>query len=275
MHFKNRPEVFINTFEATHDEIRTDEETFLIVHLLKKSDSNSPILDGNLDQLAMLTCCSSPHVVKRALDALLNEMFLGISDSTRIRCRNILQAEKILRASFLQYMKVDHFKAKSHRMTTYAWLITLVLLKCSKQDFIEIQPEMREFDKILEALQNDKEHCGRNTFRYGTYLARESIKRIVQSCGKKDSRESLCQLIKKCENFLNSRLEKDEVMKLGRAVSDGGSWLDLHVCLVFLQDLPKVGLRKVLKNCGKQRRKVFTVYTMFKVQLPEHEALPI
>ncbi|CAB4001715.1 Hypothetical predicted protein, partial [Paramuricea clavata] len=128
-HFKNRPE---------------------------KSDSNSPILDGNLDQLAMLACCSSPHVVKRALDALLNEMFLSISDSTRIRCGNILQAEKILRASFQQYMKVDHFKAKSHRMTTYAWLITLVLLKCSKQDFIEIQPEMREFDRILDALQNDR-----------------------------------------------------------------------------------------------------------------------
>jgi hypothetical protein len=31
-------------------------------------------------------------------------------------------------------------------------------------------------------------------------------------------------------------------MKLGKAISDGGNWLDLHVCLVFLQDLPKVGV---------------------------------
>jgi hypothetical protein len=50
--------------------------------------------------------------------------------------------------------------------------------------------------------------------------------------------------MKKCENLLKSKLENDEVMKLGKAISDGCSWLDIHVCLVFLQDLPKVGLRK-------------------------------
>ena len=29
-------------------------------------------------------------------------------------------------------------------------------------------------------------------------------------------------------------------MKLGKSVKDTGSWLDVHVCLVFLQDLTKV-----------------------------------
>ncbi|CAB4045804.1 Hypothetical predicted protein, partial [Paramuricea clavata] len=237
--FKSRTKEFMSGFESTHDEIRADEETFIIVHLLKKSDSNSPILDGYLDQLAMLACCTSPHVVKRALDALLNEIFISISNSTRIRCRNILKAEEILRASFLESMKLDHFTAKSHRMTTYAWLITLVLLKHSKEEYIEILPKLREFDKTLETLQSDKDEKlfgGRNTFRYGVYLARESIKRISR---KKDTRESLYSSIKKCENFLNSKLEKNEVMKLGKAISDGGNWLDLHVCLAFLQDLPK------------------------------------
>jgi hypothetical protein len=237
--FKSRTKEFMSGFESTHDKIRADEETFIIVHLLKKSVSNSPILDGYLDQLAMLACCTSPHVVKRALDALLNEIFISISDSTRIRCRNILKAEEILRASFPESMKVDHFTAKSHRMTTYAWLITLVLLKHSKEECIEILPKLREFDKTLDTLQGDKEHSGRNTFRYGVYLARESIKRIS---GRKDTRESLYSSMKKCENLLNSKLEKNEVMKLGKAISDGGNWLDLHVCLVFLQDLPKVGV---------------------------------
>jgi hypothetical protein len=246
--FKRRPDIFLEMFETTHDEMRTDEETFIIVHLLKKSDSNSPIMDGKLDHLAMLACCSSPHVVKKALDALLNEIFLCISDYSRIRCLNILKAENIVRASFLKFVKVDHLKAKSHRMTTYAWLITLVFFKCSKKELIEIQPKLKEFDQTLDALQSNKEHSTRNTFRCGIYLARESIKRIVQSCGKKSSRESLHSNLKKCENFLNSKLEKDEVMKLGRAINEEGSWLDLPVCLVFLQDLPKAGLRNFFKN---------------------------
>ena len=244
--FKIGPKAFMNGFESTYDEMRTDEETFIIVHLLKKSDSNSQILDGNLEQLAMLACCSSPHVVKRALDAILNEIFLSISNISRIRCRNILKAEEILRASLLEYIKDDCLKAKSHRMTTYAWLITLVLLKFKKDEFIEIQPKIKEFDRRLDALQ--KEHSTRDNFRYGILLARESIKRTVQSCGKKDSKASLHSSMKKCENLLNSKLENDEVMKLGKAISDGGSWLDIHVCLVFLQDLHKVGLRKFVKN---------------------------
>ncbi|CAB3987749.1 Hypothetical predicted protein [Paramuricea clavata] len=239
--FNSGPDDFLKVFETTHDEIRTDEEAFIINDLLRKSDSpNSQIMDGKLDHLAMLACCNSPHVVKRALDALLNEIFLSISDYSRIRCFNILKAENIFRASFLKFVKVDHFKAKSHRMTTYAWLITLVLLKCSKEECIEIQPKIKEFDKTLDALQSDKEHSSRNTFRFGIYLARESIKRIIQHCGKKNFRESLNSNLKKCENVLNSKLEKNEVMKLGRAINDGGNWLDLHVCLVFLQDLPKV-----------------------------------
>ena len=240
--FKSGPDAFIVKFEITQDERRTDEEAFIIGHLLKKGDGKSPVLDGRLDNLAMLACCKSPHVVKRALDALLNEIFLSISDFSRKRCYNILQAEKIIRQSFLHFVKVDHFKAKSHRMTTYAWLITLTLLDCNRQDLNKIQPEIKEFDRTLEALQNDREHSERSTFRYGIYVARESIKRIVQSRGKKSVQESLIQRIRKCENFLNSKLEKNEVVKLGRALSDGGSWLDLHICLVFLQDLPKVSI---------------------------------
>ena len=216
--------------------MRADEETFIIVHLLKKNESNSPILAGNLDQLALLACCSSPHVVRRALDALLNEIFLSISNPSRIRCRNMLNAEKILRESFLDFLKVDHLKAKCQRMTTYGWLITFILLKCRKEELAEITPEIKKIDKSLDALL--KENSERNTFRYGMYLAREGIKRI--SCGRKDANESLHRNIKKCENFLNSKMEKDEVAKLGKALNDADNWLDLHLCLVFLQDLPKV-----------------------------------
>ena len=237
--FKSRPKEFLDGFESTHDEMRADEETFIIVHLLKKNESNSPILDGNLDQLALLACCSSPHVVKRALDALLNEIFLSISDPSRIRCRNMLNAEKILRESFLDFLKVDHSKAKCHRMTTYGWLITFILLKCRKEELAEIKkitPEIKKIDKSLDALL--KENSERNTFRYGMYLAREGIKRIT--CGRKDANESLHRNIKKCESFLNSKMEKDEVAELGKVLNDADSWLDLHLCLVFLQDLPKV-----------------------------------
>ncbi len=231
--------------------MRVDEETFIIVHLLKKNESNSPILDGSLDKLALLACCSSPRVVKRALDALLDEIFLSISrefaDSSRIRCHNILEAEEVLRQSFPKFMKVDHFKARTQRMTSYAWLITLALLKCSKDEYIEIQPKIKEFDKFLDDLQNDKEYNGRDTFRYGIYLARESIKRM-QSCGKKDSRESLHRNIERCQNFLNSKLGKEEVMRLGKTINEEGRWLDLHVCIVFLQDLPKVCVRRVTES---------------------------
>ena len=234
--FKSGTKEFLDAFESTHDEMRADEETFIIVHLLKKNESNSPILNGNLDQLALLACCSSPHVVKRALDALLNEIFLSISDPSRIRCRNILNTEKILRESFLGFLKVDYLKAKCQRMTTYAWLITFVLLKCSEEELAEITPELKKIDKTLDVLL--KENSERNTFRYGIHLAREGIKRIA--CGRKDENGSLHCNIKKCENFLNGKIEKDEVVKLGKALHDGGSWLDLHLCLVFLQDLPKV-----------------------------------
>jgi hypothetical protein len=241
--FKSSANEFLDGFESTHDEIRTEEEHFIIVHLLSKCDSKSPVLGGNLEHLAMLACCSSPHVVKRALDALINEIFLSISNSSRIRCHNLLKAEKILRESFVNIMTVDNMKAKCHRMTTYSWIITLVLVKCSKEECIGILPKIKEFESnTLDALQNDGEYSGRNTFRYGIYLARESIKRIS---GRKDSSESLHRSMKKCENLLNSKLEKDEVMKLGKAIHNGGSWMDLHVCLVFLQDLPKVGLIKL------------------------------
>lgn len=223
-----------------HDELRTDEETFIITHLLKPSNNHSPILNGKLDQLVLLASCNSPHVVKRALDVLLNEIFLSISYFPRIRCYNILEAERMLRESILKFLEFDHLKAKCQRMTTYAWLITLVLLKCTEEDFIKITPEIRRFDRTLASLQNDRDNNARNTFRYGIYLARESVKRIAQSRQGRDSRESLIRNVKKCAHLLNSNLEKSEVMKLGTELSSGVSWQDLHVCLVFLQDLPKV-----------------------------------
>ena len=226
-------------FESTKDEIRTDEETFIIVHLLGRNKNKSPILDGRLDQMAMLSCCSSPHVVKRALDTLLHEIFLSISDFSSVRCRNLLEAEEELRSSFSKFLKVDNDEAKSQRMTAYAWLVTFVLLKCNVDEFTEIQPRIREFDKILDALQNNKEYSERNNFRYGIYLARESIRRIINSSEKNFS-ASLKNNIKRCETILNGRMGDGEVLKLSKSLADA-SWLDLHVCLVFLQDLTKVG----------------------------------
>jgi hypothetical protein len=258
--FKSSPKEFLDRFESTHDEIRTEEDHFIIVHLLNKCDSKSPVLGGNLEQLAMLACCSSAHVVKRALDAIMNEIFLSISNSSRIRCHNLFKAEKILRESFVNFMTVDNMKAKCHRMTTYSWIITLVLVKCSKEECIGILRKIKEFEKnTLDALQNNREYSGRNTFQYGIYLARESIKRIS---GRKESRESLHRSMKKCENLLNSKVEKDEVMKLGKAIHNGGSWMDLHVCLVFLQDLPKVGLIKLefQELCFRTCKKVIFIY---------------
>jgi hypothetical protein len=241
--FKRSPKEFVDAFETTRDEMRADEETIIIVHLLKKNPSNAPILDGNLDQLALLACCSSPHVVKRALHALLNEIFLAISDFSKIRCRNILKAENIIRQSFCEFLKVDHAKGKCQRMTTYAWLITLVLLKCDEDDCIEIATEIKTFDKTLEILLN--ENTERNDFRYGIHLAKEAVKQILLlPSGKKNPKESLHRSIKRCANILSGRLEEDEVMNLGRALNDEGSWLNLHLCLVFLQDLPKVGKKK-------------------------------
>ncbi|XP_028411554.1 uncharacterized protein LOC114534200 [Dendronephthya gigantea] len=237
--FNNKPKEFIDKFESTKDETRTAEETFLIIHLLTSSDPKSPVLNGQLDQLAMLACCNSPRVVKRALDVLLNEIFLSISDSSETRCHNILEAEEILRSSFFEFLKVDRFKPKCHRMTTYAWLITLFLLKCDEKEFTKIQSKIKEFDRELSTLLNSKDNKDRNLFRYGLYLARESIERIIQSCKKPDRKESLILNIKKCKYFLNGELDKDEVMKLGRELSDANSWLDIHVCLVFMQDLPK------------------------------------
>ena len=243
--FKERPKEFIEVFECMHDERRTDEETFIITHLLKPDSNNhSPVLNGQLDSIALLASCNSPHVVKRALDALLNEIFLSISNFLRIRCYNILEAEKVLRQSFSKFFEFDHLKAKCQRMTTYAWLITLVLLKCNKDDFIGITPEIKTFDRYLVCLQNDRDHAARSTFRYGIYMARESIKRISHSCQGKDSKESLIRNVNKCAHLLNSDLEESEVTKLGRELSSGVSWQDLHVCLVYLQDLPKVGLKK-------------------------------
>ena len=236
--FKRRPREFVVAFNSTRDEKRTNEETFIIVDLLKKNESNSPILDGNLEQLALLACCSSPHVVKRALDALLNEIFLSISDFSRIRCHKLSKAENIIRQSFDKFLNVEHQNARCQRMTTYAWLITFVLLKCSKETCVKLAKDIRGFDRILEALlrENDEE----NTFRYGIVLARESIKRITMFCGRRDPKRSLHQSLEKCANILNGRLEKKEIMKFGRALNDEESWLNLHLCLVFLQDLPKL-----------------------------------
>ena len=218
--------------------MRTGGDTFIIVHLLKKNEPNSPVLDGNLEHLALLACCSSPQVVKRALDALLNEILLCISDFPRIRCHNMLQAEKIIRESFQEFLKFHHLKAQCQRMTTYAWLITFVLLKCNKEECLTIADELKTFDRTLDVLL--RENSERNTFRYGIHLAKESIKQVIL-LSERDTQEPLHLSIKKCANFLNSKLEGKEVTKLGKELNDKGSWLNLHVCLVFLQDLPKVG----------------------------------
>ncbi|XP_028391604.1 uncharacterized protein LOC114516354 [Dendronephthya gigantea] len=236
--FKNNPQEFLHVFESTKDEIRTDEETFIIVHLLERSKNKYPTLGGRLDEMAMLACCSSPHVVKKALDTLLHEIFLSISDFSSVRCHNLLKAEEELRSSFLKFLEVDHDKAKTQRMTTYAWLVTFILLKCNDDEFNEIKPKIRAFDKVLEALQTDKEYSERNNFRYGIYLARESIRRIINSSEKKNLSESLKKNIKRCETTLNGQLEDREILKLSKSLADS-NWLDLHVCLVFLQDLMK------------------------------------
>mgnify|MGYP002803950096 FL=1 len=236
--FNRSPSEFVRAFDSTLDEKRTNEETFIIVDLLKKNESNSPILDGDLEQLALLACCSSPHVVKRALDALLNEIFLSISNFRRIRCRNILEAEEIIRESFDKFLNVEHLNAKCQRMTTYAWLITFVLLKCSKDECVKLATDIRKFDRILEALLRESNE--ENTFRYGIVLARESIKRVTLFCARRDPTKSLHRSLEQCANILNSKLEKKEIMKFGKALDDEESWLNLHLCLVFLQDLPKL-----------------------------------
>ena len=236
--FKTSPQEYITLFETKRGDLRSDEEEFILTHLLKKTGSDTPVLEGNLEHLALLACCSSPRVVKRAQDAILNEVFLGISDVWGFRCNMVLKAEEILRTSFPQFMSFDHENAKCQRMITYAWLITLILLKSSKNELIQLTPKIKCFDRTLESLvKANSEH---NTYRYGMYLARETIKRIVQSHGKKDVRKTLLDNLKKCEYCLSSKLERNEVMRLGKAIADTGSWLDVHVCLVFLQDLPKV-----------------------------------
>lgn len=221
-------------------ESRTAEETFIITHLLNHRDPKSQILDGQLNQLAMLACCDSSRVVKRALDVLLNEIFLNISDLLADRCKSILEAEETIRSSLFEFMKVDRFKAKCHRMTTYAWLITLVLLKFGEKEFADLQPKLKLFDQSLGTLMRQKEKNERNLYRYGICLARESTKRILQSSSKRDVKEFLMHNIKRCENLLKDKIDKDEVKKLGKELSDADSWLNIHVCLVFLQDLSKV-----------------------------------
>ena len=249
--FKRSPSEFVRAFDTARDEKRTNQETFIIVDLLKKNENNSPVLDGDLEQLALLACCRSPHVVKRALDALLNEIFLSISDFWTSRCRNILEAEKIIRDSFDKFLSVEHLNAKCQRVTTYAWLITFVLLKYNKEECVKLATDIRKFDRILEALL--RENNEENTFRYGVVLARESIKQITLCCGKKDPNKSLHRSLEKCGNILNSKLEKKEIMNFGRALEDDESWLNLHLCLVFLQDLPKVRLKEFSRDfyrCG-------------------------
>ena len=236
--FKTSPQEYITLLETKKGDLRYDEEEFILTHLLKKSEQDTAVLDGNLEHLALLACCSSPRVVKRALDALLNEVFLGISDVWGFRCNMVLKAEEVLRASFTKFLSFDHEHAKCQRMTTYAWLITLILLKSRKNELIQLTPKIKSFDRTLENLV--KANSGHNSYRYGIYLARETIKRFSQSDGKKDLRKTLLENIKKCESCLSSKLERNEVMRLGKAINNTGSWLDAHVCLVFLQDLPKV-----------------------------------
>ncbi|XP_028411525.1 uncharacterized protein LOC114534175 [Dendronephthya gigantea] len=237
--FKSKTKEFIDKFASTKDEDRTAEEIFIITHLLNNSDPKSPILDGQLDQLAMLACCDSSRVVKRALDVLLNEIFLNISDLSVDRCKNVLEAEEVLRSTFFHFIDVDRYKAKCHRMTTYAWLITLVLLKFGQKEFAELQQKMKQFDQRLSTLMKQKEKNEQSLYRYGICLAKESIKKILQSSSKRDVAEFLKHNIKKCENLVKDKLDKDEVKKLGEEFSDADSWLNIHVCLVFLQDLPK------------------------------------
>ncbi|XP_028411567.1 uncharacterized protein LOC114534209 [Dendronephthya gigantea] len=235
--FKANTTEFIEKLTKMKDEKRTAEETFIIFHLLKTREDRSPVLDGQLDQLAMLACCDSSRVVQRALDVLLNEIFLNISNLSRDRCQNILKAEEILRSTFFEFIDVHCDEAKCQRMTTYAWLVTLVLLKCGKEELPRpIQSKIKEFDEKLGALQRHKDNLERSLYRYGIHLARESIRQILR---RRNGKESLIPNIQKCENLLKSKLNKNEVLKFCRELSEADSWLDIHVCLVFLQDLPK------------------------------------
>ena len=199
-----------------------------------------PINANHEKSLTILSTCSSSNVAKRALDALLNEIFLSVSNFPRNRCHKFMEAERILRESIISSIKVYHSKEKSRQITTYAWLITFVVLKGLKLSFDMIEEVLKEFDRTLNSFLTDKDNNDRNTFRYGVYLARESIKRIIQSCGKNNASQSMRHSIEMCKHFLNSKLEKEDVKNLGKAIYEGGSWSDLHVCLIYLQDLPKV-----------------------------------
>ena len=226
---------FIQQFSRARCQMRTKAEYFLISIVLD-STCDTSVLGGDLKLLALLACCDSSLVVRKALDSLLSEIFLSIGDATR--SHNVLAAEQVLRESFETIFMAEHHKAKTHRMTTYGWLLTLVLFQWNEIDCQKVQlEEIGRFDRTLDRLQRNRDFKERNLFRYGVVMARESIRRIT---GKRRAARDLAKHhLQKCESILNSVMKSKEILNLGSEM-DENSWLDLHICLVHLQELPKV-----------------------------------
>lgn len=221
-------------FSRTKGHMRTKAESFLISIVLE-STRDTPVLGGDLKLIALLAYCDSSIVVRKALDCLLSEIFISIGDATR--SHSVLAAEQVLRESFATIYKEEHHKAKTRRMTTYGWLLTLVLFQWNELGCGKVQlEEIGKFDRTLERLQKNRDLKERNLFRYGVIMARESIRRFT---GKRKCANLAKHHLRKCESILNSAMESREILNLGSEMDDN-SWLDLHICLVHLQELPKV-----------------------------------
>ena len=227
---------FIQQFSRARRQMRTKAESFLISTVLD-STCDTSVLGGDLKLLALLACCDSSLVVRKALDSLLSEIFLSIGDATQ--SHSVLAAEQVLRESFTTIFMAEHHKAKTQRMTTYGWLLTLVLFQWNELDYqywAQLE-EIGSFDRTLERHQRNRDFKERNLFRYGVVMARESIRRIT---GKRRAARDLAKHhLQKCESILNSVMKSKEILNLGSEM-DENSWLDLHICLVHLQELPKV-----------------------------------
>ena len=234
-YFLSDAQKFIQQFSRTKGQMRTKAESFLISTVLD-STCDTPVLGGDLKLLALLAYCDSSLVVRKALDSLLSEIFLSIGDA--MQSHSVLAAEQVLRESFATIFMEEHHKAKTQRMTTYGWLLTLVLFQWNELDCHSVQlEEIGKFDRTLDRLQRNRDFKERNLFRYGVVMARESIRRITAK--RRAARDLAKHHLRKCESILNSVMESREILNLGSEM-DENSWLDLHICLVHLQELPKV-----------------------------------
>lgn len=226
---------FISQFNSTKGRMGAKAESFVLCKLLDSSP-DIPIFGGHLNLLALLANCNSSHVVRKTLDNLLNEIFLSIGDTTR--CHNLLAAEQVLRESVETVLVEEHQKAKTQRITTYGWLITLVLLQWNELNCPKNQlHQIGKFDRTLDRLMSHRDNRERNLFRYGIVMARECIRRITAK--KRDLRDIAQRHLKTCKNILHSAMEIREIESLQISIDDN-SWLDLHICLVHLQELPKL-----------------------------------